>query len=386
MANRLIIYNSDQTGAQASGAQIMAANIFLYRYRDCTIKDIKSTTSSNIDTWIGTLTDNYYTDIFVCSSIATTATNNQMSQDQIALLDTKLIAASKGSVHAVVRANSCQTNAVATNIILDSGASASDNYYNGMYIVTAGTTVKSRYIADYTGSSKTCDVVTTTTAITNTETYIIYTLTNIHLVGNVDSTTGKTAAYQAWEICYPTTEVPVAVQYIGGYLFALQHGTASAAGAGTLTLATTVSTGDSLTQTEYDTAGWLDDAYVYIYSSTLGAAQVRKISSWGGNAGSYVATLESNWDVTPTGTIVYRVVQDAGKFNADKAMDIAIRTYMADPTKVVARQIFEKICDNDGGLAAGYAPVTPGQDLQYLQGDLLYRTRSTNVSDVLGVV
>jgi hypothetical protein len=64
------------------------------------------------------------------------------------------------------------------DIVLDSGASAVDDYYNGMVvavIIDGAASAECRVITDYTGSTKTATVaVGFNTAVDNTDTFIIY--------------------------------------------------------------------------------------------------------------------------------------------------------------------------------------------------------------------
>ena len=177
MAERLIIYNS--AAAVSSPSQLFAANLALMKYPSATVKDVAGVTTGDITTYVTTtLVDDTYTDIFICCTTQAAGATGLLSFDQVAALRSKMITASKGTT---VRANTCQANVTATEILLDSGASASNDYYNGMFIETAGTTPVLRYISDYVGSTKACTVNTTTIAVTNTETFIVYTNTNILL-------------------------------------------------------------------------------------------------------------------------------------------------------------------------------------------------------------
>ena len=377
MANRLIFYNSGN-----AGSNIFAANILRQKYPDATLKDVSGVTTGNITSYIAGLTANYYTDIFItCVSQLTPATG-VLSFDQIASLDGKMISASKGSIHNVIRANTAQSNSTVTDIILDSGASASDDFYNGYNIVTAGTTAVSRYIKDYTGSSKTCVVNTTTTAITTTETFIVYGDTHIYQLGNTNATTGKTAVYQVWDLLYPDSIAPQPVTVLGGYLNVLCSGTAASIAAGTITLAPTASAGDRNSTATHTTDGAYDGTFVYIYSATAGACQVAEIASYVGS--TQVATLTANWGITPTGTVVYRVVSfNDFRVYADRAMDIYCQTYMRDPSTTRAIKDTERLTDDV--LSLNTAAATADVDLTYFY-QCLDLGKSTFLSDALGVV
>jgi hypothetical protein len=70
---------------------------------------------------------------------------------------------------------STSLGSLTTNILLDSGASAVDDYYNGMVVIaTIDSNIEVRVISDYTGSSKTATVTPDwNVAPDNTDTFII---------------------------------------------------------------------------------------------------------------------------------------------------------------------------------------------------------------------
>jgi hypothetical protein len=339
----------------------MAANLVVNKHPDVTVKDITGLSAANIDTYIGTLVADTYTDIFICCATQAANASNLLGWDQVAALRSKMITASKGTT---VNSGTCQANATVTEIKLAATASAVNDAYKGMYIVTAGTTATNKYIAGYVGATTTATVLTTTTAITTTETYIVYTLTNIHLLGDTVSATGKKAAMLAWENLWPSTPAPLAVIYLGGYLFCENSGTAQAVAAGTITLATTCAAGDRQITADQTTVDDLyKDMYVYVYSGTLGVWQYAKIASY--VASTQVATLEANWLITPTGTVVYRVVSGIEKIRADRAMEIYAKTRWYDPTKLAAKQDISKLVNLYGELDVTLGEA-PSQDLELL--------------------
>jgi hypothetical protein len=361
MAERLIIFNS--LVGTSTPAQLMAANLCISKYPDATLKDITGLTTGNVTTYISGLTNDYYTDIFICCATNVTPASNILSFDQVASLRQKMITASKGTT---VRANTCQANVTTTEIILDASASAVNDFYDGMFIVTAGVTAVYRYISNYVGATVTATVADTSTAITSTETFIVYTNTNIYQLGNTSAVTGKTAAYQAWETLWPSTPAPLAVIYLGGYLFAECSGTASAAAAGTITLDATGASrglGDRMTLAQMLVADSLAGYWVYIYSGTLGVWQKAQIES---NAvTTAVCTLVDNWLITPTGTIIYRVVSNEERIRADRAMEIYAKTRWYDPSKLAAKQDITALTNLYGGLDVDDTEA-PDQDLDLL--------------------
>jgi hypothetical protein len=377
MAYRLILYNSAYN--VSTPAQLMATNLAYAAHPDATLKDVAGITTNNITAYIATLTDDYYTDIYICCATQLAGATGLVSFDQVASLRAKMITANKGTT---VRANTCQANVTTTDIILDASASASNDTYNAMFIVTDGVTDVYRYIQDYTGASKTCLVTDTGTAITSTETFVVYTNTHIFELGNIDAATAKTPAYLMWENLWPNTPVPCAVNYLGGYLFCECSGTATAVAAGTITLDATGATrsvGDAMTLAQMVVADAVKDMWVYIYSASTGAWQSRKITA--SAVTTAVCTLESNWDVTPTGTVVYRVVSQTEKQKADRAMEIWAKAVLWNPAALEAKQAIEKLTNYYGELDTNL-DTEVSQDLTFLSecvklGDFAFRADAT---------
>ena len=384
MASRLIIYNSTDTGSQ-----ILAANIALHAYPDATVKDVAAVTTGDITTYCGTtLVDATYTDIFICTTTQLAGATGLLSYDQVALMIPKMLSTRKGTVE---RANTCQANVTVTDIILDASASAVNDYYNGMYIVTAGTTGIQRYIKDYTGASTTCLVNTTSTAVTTTETFIVYsTLDYIYQLGNTNGTTGKTACVQAWDLFYAGITYPKLVQALGGYLNVLCSGTATAVAAGTITLDATGATrglGDRLSLAEMIVADSVANCYVYVYSATTGACQKRQITT--STVTAAVCTLASNWDITPTGTLVYRVVNhDDWRIYADVSFDLYVRAKWLDIEDQDTIDEVEKCIDQYLQLRNSY--LTTGeavaQDEDFIDNTIRKVGDFAFLTDALGIL
>lgn len=373
--NRLIIYNSGGTAAQ-----IKAAADCYYKYSDATIYDAAGVTTGDITTYIGTLTDDYYHAIFICCTSQAAGATGLLSFDQVAALRAKMATGYKGTI---VDSGTCQGNTTTTDIILAATASGDDDAYNGMFIETAGTTAVLRYITDYDGTSTTCVVTDTTVAVTNIDTYEVYTNDYIYEFGNTNATSGKTAVLQAWDVLFPDITYPLINAYLGGYLYCWASGTASTAAAGTITIAATVSVGNRATQTQHDTDDFYEDMYVYIYSATTGAAQYAQITAY--NATTRVATLAANWGITPTGTIVYRIIDNTSELYYDRAAEIMVKTYMYDIDSATTATLNRKFIDNDLSLKL---PGTDevNQDLNYLWTDFLAKGIAVFTADALGVV
>lgn len=101
-----------------------------------------------------------------------------------------------------------------------------------------------------------------------------------------------------------------------------RRGTAQAAAAGTLTLASSDSGSAA------DTEGKL----VVITGGTTGTQQARQITSY--NSSTKVATLDSNWTTTPTGTITYLVVDERPVIDSELQFDFPYAVPSGTPTAV----------------------------------------------------
>jgi len=128
--------------------------------------DTKGKDAAGITTLIGTATPDAYTKVFLLVSNATAHAAGCFTNDQVASLDVLLIDANKGSaVGNLITTGAAASNSTVTNIVLASTGSAVDDFYNLRYVKTTGVTAVYKIITDYTGSSKTAVVTTTTTAI-----------------------------------------------------------------------------------------------------------------------------------------------------------------------------------------------------------------------------
>jgi hypothetical protein len=96
-----------------------------------------------------------------------------------------------------------------------------------------------------------------------------------------------------------TAESDWVLVYQKGPIF-LHYGQAAAVTAGTITFAASPTKGELINLDDYY-AGSL----VRVYSATTGMLQTRQITAY--NATTRVATLQTNWGTTPTGTILYEI-------------------------------------------------------------------------------
>lgn len=161
-----------------------------------------------------------------------------------------------------IRSGTAQSGSGATTIKLDTGASATSNIYNGCIVaLTGGVGVgQTAVIVSYNGGTK---------------------------VATVNKTWATT----------PDATTTFDLYAASGSIFA-DSGTATAGAAGSLTLAATASTSDDV----------YNGSMITILAGT-GSGQTREISDYDGT--TKVATVSSNWSVTPDSTSVYAVIPAA---------------------------------------------------------------------------
>jgi len=308
---------------RTDGQHLAAEMIFRNYYKDATItvKDLAGVTTGALTTYIGTLTAGTYDKVHVCVATSESGGTGLVSFDQMALLlslihPDVLEGVTQTPTDGVAVAP--QSNATATNIILKSDSSAVDDIYNGMIIRVdvgaLGTTFLYRYIKDYTGSSNTAVVNTTTTAVTTTDKYNIF-----HAIvpgGPLVTHVSATAAYRIFVSLYANCQVPRLIDELEA---------ATDEYVSTATADSVANTNDigSLTKDTTWTAGEFNDGtyYVGIRSATTGMGQVRRIVS---NTVS-VLTLDAPWDPLPTGTIVYEITKDRWRCLNDYFLKYAFR-------------------------------------------------------------
>lgn len=310
-----------------------------------TVTDLAGISTGVIDTLLDNIADDTITAIYVACLTSSTGATAKLSYDQLAFLNQLLVTASKG---VEITSGTAQSNSTKTNIILAAAtASASDDTYNGKYIRTAGTTAVSRYISDYTGSSKIAVVANTGTAITTTETYSVFTpSTKVYIIG--DAATNETSCRVAWRTLYPTKNFPAIVTLMGGYGTIATGLNGETDGVTTFRQAVEVTRtsggGSHSTTTLADTSHFTADAYINkwvgIESATVGAGQVRLITD---NTVSALTVFPA-W-TTPTGTVVYTICDTEAFCLAHKYLTLAIPTYLSavdSDTLAIWRQMIDK--------------------------------------------
>lgn len=352
-----------------------------------TVVDIAGLVTGDVTTAITNISAGTLTAVYVACLTNATAATGKISRDQLALIDSLLITASKG---VTITAGTAESNSTVTNIILAataaSGAatSAVDDTYNGKYIRTTGTTAVYKIITDYTGTSRIAVCTTTTTAITTTDAYQVFTpSTKVFIIGDVAS--AETSSHVAWRTLFPTKTYPLIFQLLGGSGTIATGLNGVADGVTTFrqaVIVTRTSGGGShntttLSDTSYFTASALINKFVGIESGTLGVGQVRRITA---NTVSAL-TVSPAW-VTPTGTVVYTVADNEWLCLAHKYLTLAIPTYLyADDSDTFA--IWKKLVDKYGTISKSTTRLDG--DLELLK---LYIQRGKCIFDaqVKGVV
>jgi hypothetical protein len=302
-----------------------------------TVKDFATSTVANMLTYCGTtLVDNTYDDIYRCLPVSAGGTNyTTMAYDHVAALDAKLKTAKRGTV--VISGAALDSNATATEFIIPAAdsPSATEDYYTGMYIKTTETTAVFRYISNYVGTTRTGTINTSTTALTTTEAYVIYTNAHIWACGDASST--KNACRVAWELLFPGVTVNPVISVLGGY------------GSGFQAHKEYTVTADSFTQTTvlkaaYWTAAVYDSGtyYIGIESATTGAGQTCRIAS---NTAGVITLGDNGFKTLPTGTLVFQITPGENFLLYDKYLPYAIKTYLAahtDDNQKVFNEMFDR--------------------------------------------
>jgi len=346
--------------SDADGQQITAEYVLRYYYGELEanveVKDCNGVTSGNLTTYIGTLTDGDFDKIHIMITADESGGTGKISFDQVASLLPKLKTASLPTASS---SGDAQTNATATEIILVAGASAVNDAYNGMIIKVdvgkAGTSFLYRYVKDYVGSTKATTVNTTTTAVTDTDSYAVYDV--IKAAGPIYVHTGN-FGYTVWNVFYSTmTQIP-------RFIDEMRASTSEYLLTGTATSVANTSNVGSLTHTAAFVLAAYDggDYYVGIRSSTVGYGQVRKIISNTAN----VLTLDAPWDPLPTGTIVYEIVLNRWRCLNEYFLKYAVRYLFSAPFFPSKLETFIGMIDTTKSFTTTTKYIVT-QDLEYLE-------------------
>lgn len=347
---------------------LLAVEVYRKKYDAIDIIEVSALDDSvgtdSVGDLIRALTNDSYDEAYIMTTVTDGGgASGVMNYDSFAAIRNKMKTASKGTE---IATGTSQAGGSTSTIKLAAGSSAVDDFYNG-YILdcTGGTGAANvdKTILDYTGSSLVAEVGGATFTDPGADTtYVIYDVSTY--IKTMATTGGKSVALQAWEASYPNITPPLVIHYTGTYNFTEDYGTAAAVAAGTLTLkAAPKNTGARVATAERTTNDHFNSMYAYIYSSTTGARQYRQISDFVGS--SLVCTLASNWTVTPTGTVVYRVVDQVADIYADVQCEFFLKTLMYDLTDATVLSYYDKLLDNNGKLST-LTSGAPEQDLDFL--------------------
>jgi len=345
--NVLILFDGSKAGA------VLAAVLLGQQYDGATYYNTNGVSSADITTYVGTLTNDAYDHIF-------TAVDLGSGSGELALAANATLWDKADQT--IARADTAQAGGAST-ITLDSGASATDDEYNGYAVMIVGGTGAGqlRTISDYVGSTKVATVsVAWDTQPDATSEFEIVDVTDATVVKAFNELgTANTASQDANAIVnlalgtsYPEPYISVCLN--GGRL--QKSATATGIAAGTIT-----DTG------EFAGEDW-SGAFAGIVSATTGANQIRPITSNTDNA----LTLGYNLAPTPTGTVVYSIAKDEKTaLNSIKA-SAALIAYFQQPDSVYAVQSVQKMIDYAGGE----------QDVNWIQNWLDTRGQYINDSSI----
>ncbi len=378
----LAIYNSALTNY---AAQIGAQQVLKYAAGSFTAYNTSGVSKADLSTWVGTLTAGTYDNIYIMCDRNTHATGaaGKLDYDDLTALRLKLKTPSQ-LIAATYTGTA--TAGASFSITLAVGSSAVNDFYNGYWIeITAGTDIGDvAYCYDYTGSSRAL-VPADADWATNPDNTSVYKIGAVagfkHWFAN-DTTTNETQALLAWRHVYANNTEPLWLKYIGLGGFAQSSGTAQAVAAGTITLAASNATGDRATG--HTTNDYYNNMYVYVYSSTLGKGAYRKITDYVG--ATQVATLESNWTVTPTGTVIYRVVETEAECGIDAYAKIATLVHLASLTDATVTDYWQRLLDNYENIA-DKTYGAPAQDMDLIdelvaKGKAIYEAIAAAITSI----
>jgi len=375
MANGLIFYNSS---LEQSILSMLSA---WYKYEkvlgySVTTKDTYGVSAADLLTYVETTaTQDSYTRIALCSlTEATGTTAGKIKKDTIAAMRQMLVTASKGTT---IISGTAASNAVATEVVFAAGASTEDDTYNNKYLeITATATPlirRGRNITDYVGSTLTATILTTT-AVTTSSTYVVFTHTHVDVIGDADST--KLASKVAWETLFPSTRTPMLLTLMGGSGTGFQTCRNLVKNASAITSKTVTTDTGVFTLNEF-TDG---DFYIAAETATTGAGQIAKITSNTANA-----ITHASWDYLPTGTLGYSIWQGKQFVLYNKYLPLAIKTYLYDSAVTANLALYASLVDRYGDLIANASAVNTFQDLAALD-ELALKGRHIFEAQAKGIV
>lgn len=202
---------------------------------------------------------------------------------------------SGGSFGARMQANhsgTMQAGSTSTTAVLASGASSSNDYYNGcLLLIVAGTGAgQSQYVSDYTGPSRTCTMNGTwVTTPDNTSVYAVLP------GGTIPGASAPTASQNADAVWNALVASYTVAGSFGERFQTIRRNTAQSGTLSSITLDASASS----------TTDYYKYAVAYIVSGT-GAGQARQITAYNGI--SKAATVSPSWTTAPDNTSVFIIM------------------------------------------------------------------------------
>lgn len=343
-SNSLVLYDSTDIQQRLAALMVTQASNAT-DFIDVNGQD-DSVGTDEINTLVAALDNDTYDKCYIFCPVSDGGGSGDVNYDTFALIRSKMVSSAKGTE---VTTGTAGANANTALVVLESGASDSNDTYNDMIIVTDGDVDAVKRILDYTGATRTVEAggAAFASAVDASETYAVYDVSSTIVEVNAASG-GKQISLLAYEDLFPNVGIPQWLQATGLYTFFEDYGQAQAVAAGTITLAT--ATGDG----RRCGTGKNDDDYfngmtVYVYNSTNGKYQKAVISDYVGS--TKVATLSANWGTTPTGTVLYRILPaaDVDRVYWDLAVERYAELYFNDVTTSDAQAKMKSLIDSGRG-------------------------------------
>lgn len=199
----LVIYNS------SNEQSLVGAMAAMVKYTDVTLKDLNAVSTSDISTWIGTLSAVY--DVILINHTVTSAGTGVLSVAQVLALDAKC----KRTVLKTGTASSASSTATLTQ----SGAGWVTNAYQGMYVKTTGGTGSNQVKEILSNSATVLQLESAWDTPISTDTTFAICATRGDFTYTVAATRGSNKrGITAWEheTLFPNTEPPLIVWTLSG--------------------------------------------------------------------------------------------------------------------------------------------------------------------------
>ncbi len=251
-------------------------------------------------------------------------------------------AGSFGAALHVVRSATAQ-GGTTSSVTLDTGASASDNFYNNqrVFIVSGTGAGQGSIISAYTGATRVASIADTwVTAPDNTSVFVIMPF------GSIPGATAPSASTVAAAVWDRDITLHTAESSAGSMLQPFQVGTAQAGTASSITLD---ATGASAT-TDFYRFGVIE-----IIDGT-GVGQSRQISAYNGTTA--VATVAPDWTTTPDNTSRY-VIKGLG-IDASTPAQVASEVWDTPRASHITAGTFGEYVLADAIRVSGSAPAADG--------------------------